>query len=25
VWFFVVVGFVVFFNVLFRRRERMEY
>lgn len=25
VWFFVVVGFVVFFNVLFRRRERLEY
>jgi len=25
VWFFVVVGFVVLFNVLFRSRERMEY
>ncbi|CAN1545599.1 UgpA ABC-type sugar transport systems, permease components [Burkholderiaceae bacterium] len=25
VWFFVVVGFVVFFNLLFRRRERLEY
>jgi multiple sugar transport system permease protein/raffinose/stachyose/melibiose transport system permease protein len=25
VWFFVVVGFVIFFNLLFRRRERLEY
>ena len=25
VWFVVVVGFVVLFNVLFRRRERLEY
>ena len=25
VWFFVVVGFVVFFNLMFRRRERLEY
>ena len=25
VWFLVVVGFVVLFNVLFRRRERLEY
>jgi ABC-type sugar transport system permease subunit len=25
VWFLVVIGFVIFFNVLFRRRERLEY